>query len=275
MRRWFRDLDRILRGEATQMASLDRGVIDVSVRGLVFVLVLLSMAYGLCMGTFALAKEGGPNYIQAVASMVKLPALFFLTLLVTLPSLYVTNALVGSRLTPQSVVRLLVSGLGVMIAVLASVGPIIAFFSVSTTSYPFMLLTNVAVFAGAGALGLKFLLQTLQRLSDAPRVRPPGPMPSPHPAYEPGEGKAIEGPKLPLHRDDVPGALDRPDGQVLGRDVRIIFRLWIVLFGLVGAQMGWVLRPFLGNPNQPFTWFRARESNFFQGVWVALQSLFS
>ena len=28
----------------------------------------------------------------------------------------------------------------------------------------------------------------------------------------------------------------------------------MVVFGLVGAQMGWVLRPFIGNPNQPFQW---------------------
>jgi len=34
----------------------------------------------------------------------------------------------------------------------------------------------------------------------------------------------------------------------------------------VGAQMGWDLRPFIGNPNQPFAWLRPRESNFFEGV---------
>ena len=34
--------------------------------------------------------------MQLVASMLKVPTLFFLTLLVTLPSLYVFNALVGS-----------------------------------------------------------------------------------------------------------------------------------------------------------------------------------
>ena len=36
--------------------------------------------------------------MQVLASMVKVPLLFYLTLLVTLPSLYVFNALVGSRL---------------------------------------------------------------------------------------------------------------------------------------------------------------------------------
>ena len=49
----------------------------------------------------------------------------------------------------------------------------------------------------------------------------------------------------------------------------------MLLFGVVGAQMGWVLRPFLGNPNVPFTWFRERESNFFEAVFQALKSLFS
>jgi hypothetical protein len=51
--------------------------------------------------------------------------------------------------------------------------------------------------------------------------------------------------------------------------------VWIVIFGLVGAQMGWVLRPFVGNPNLPFAWLRARESNFFQAVFQTLQNLIS
>ena len=71
-----------------------------------------------------------------------------------MPSLYVFNALVGSRLTLAAVIRLLVATLGVIVAVLASLGPIVAFFSVSTTSYPFMVLFNVVVFAVSGVLGL-------------------------------------------------------------------------------------------------------------------------
>ena len=45
--------------------------------------------------------------------MLKVPALFLLTLIVTMPSLYVFNALVGSRLTFLSVLRLLVASLAV------------------------------------------------------------------------------------------------------------------------------------------------------------------
>jgi hypothetical protein len=59
------------------------------------------------------------------------------------------------------------------------------------------------------------------------------------------------------------------------RAVRSVFACWMVVFALVGAQMGWVLRPFIGSPNLPFTLFRERKSNFFQAVINALEGLFS
>jgi hypothetical protein len=54
-----------------------------------------------------------------------------------------------------------------------------------------------------------------------------------------------------------------------------VFRVWILVFGLVGAQMSWVLRPFLGHPGTEFALLRARESNFFEAVLSALSHLFS
>src|SRR5712671_2770226 len=168
MKVWWRDLDRILRGEATRLPALRRRTVEVEVGGLSVVLLILGMVYGACMGCFALLREGGPAFWQLIAAMVKVPALFFLTLLVTFPSLYVFNALVGSRLTLGSVLRLLVAALAVMVAVLSSLGPIVAFFSVSTKTYAFMLLINVVVFAISGLLGLIFLLRTLHRLSIVP-----------------------------------------------------------------------------------------------------------
>ncbi len=61
-----------------------------------------------------------------------------------------------------------------------------------------------------------------------------------------------------------PGALDRMEGHVLSRHVKKVFYCWVVMFGFVGAQMGWVLRPFVGSPNSQFTWFRERHGNFFE-----------
>jgi hypothetical protein len=256
-RRGLVELDQILRGEATRPGALSRRTVEISAGSVTFVLVVLSMMYGVCMGCFALFRATGAVPMQIVAAMVKLPALFALTLLVTLPSLYVFNALVGSQLALRTVVRLLLAALSVTIAVLASLGPIVAFFSVSTTSYPFMILLNVVVFAASGMLGLAFLLQTLHRLSLIP---PPS--------------EVLREPAPVDNEAATPSALDPVDDQMLGRHVKIVFRIWVVVFGLVGAQMGWVLRPFIGNPSSPFVWFRHRESNFFEAVIQAFGNLF-
>ena len=49
----------------------------------------------------------------------------------------------------------------------------------------------------------------------------------------------------------------------------------MIVFGLVGAQMNWVLRPFIGNPTLPFEWFGERKGNFFIAVFKAIINLFS
>ena len=41
---------------------------------------------------------------------------------------------------------------------------------------------------------------------------------------------------------------------------------WLVLYGFVGSQLGWTLRPFVGSPNEPFALFREIESNFYVQV---------
>ena len=205
-------------------------------------------------------------------TIIKVPAVFYLTLLVTFPSLYVFNALVGSRLTLISVWRLLLASLAVNLAVLASLGPIVMFFSLSTKSYAFIQLLNVAVFTVAGVLGLTFLLQTLHRLTTS-FVHPMSPPPNVE--VKPiGEGESTVAPEIHERAlQEEPSALDMPEGETLARHTRLVFGCWVVIFAVVGAQMGWVLRPFIGNPVQPFTWFRARESNFFEAVFNALQSV--
>jgi hypothetical protein len=222
--------------------------------------------------------------MQIPASMIKVPALFLLTLLVTVPSLYVFNTLVGSRLTFGSTTRLLLSALAVMLAVLASAGPIVAFFSLSTTSYEFMILLNVVVFAVAGLLGLGFLLQTLHRLSIAEMLRlaqsaetmaePPPDAPTMASAQPTAsEVKPAPPPLPPAWPPDRISPLQNPQGQVLASEVKSVFRIWLVVFALVGAQMGWVLRLFIGAPGVPFTFLRPKQSNFFMAVASDLERL--
>jgi hypothetical protein len=234
MRHWIQTLDSILRGEATRPEVVRSGAFTVPVGGLAVLVVLLGATYGLCMACFAVFHRSDPQYLQLVSSAAKVPALFLLTLAVTLPSLYVFNALMGSRLTAGAILQLLMASLGVALAVLASLGPIVAFFSFTTSSYPFMKLLNVAVFAFSGAAGLRFTMRTLFLLTRS-------------------------------HESE--------EGAVSNRSVRAVFATWVIVFGLVGAQMSWVLRPFLGDPDKPFEWFRPRESNFFEAVRATIAAL--
>jgi hypothetical protein len=182
--------------------------------------------------------------------MMKVPALFLLTLFVTFPSMYVFSALAGSRMRFADTIGLMVAAILIMLTVLASLGPIVAFFSVSTPNYPFMVLLNVVMFAISGLLGLRFLLQTLRRIGVASAPAPPA---------APTE---LTEPVVP-HREPAP--LDT---------ARVIFRIWVIVFSLVGAQMGWVLRPWLGAPGRQFEWIRPREQNIFVGIVNKIVELF-
>lgn len=272
MWKWVEILDSVLRGDATRLSRLRDGQIAVPVERLTILLILLGAIYGFCMGCFAVFNRETPQYMQLLASTVKVPALFLFTLLVTLPSLYVFNALVGSRLSGLSLLRLLIASLGVTLAVLASFGPIVAFFSLTTDSYPFMKLLNVLVFVIAGGLGLGFLMQTLHRLTLAEQAR----IGSASQAAPPASDPAVTAPpsQPPAAPPENMGALERIPESSPSRNVRIVFACWVIVFGLVGAQMSWVLRPFIGDPARPFEWFRHRESNFFESVRQTFRILF-
>jgi hypothetical protein len=279
MYRAFKALDRVLRGEATQLPALREGNIPIPAGSLTGVLIVLGMIAGACTGLFAVITRysDDPEHViqgwkQLLASTAKVPLLFCLTLLVTFPSLYVFNALVGSRLRMAAMLRLMIAALCVMMAVLASLGPIVAFFAVSTTSYPFMKLLTVVAYAVAGGLGLSFLLQTLHRLTLA-RVAESAPTTA-EPPPPPLEGsESTDAPERPY--TPAPGALERVRAWQLDPRVRTIFQIWVVVFGLVGAQMSWVLRPFIGDPDKDFSFFRPRDSHFFQAVFQAIHKLFS
>jgi hypothetical protein len=252
MRKWIQAMDNILRGETTRLSRLREGPLEIPARGLTVLIIMLGAFHGSCMGWMALFNRDTPVYGQVLASMLKVPALFLLTLLVTFPSLYVFNALVGSRLTLVILFRLLIAALVVTLSVLASFGPIVAFFSLTTTNYPFMVLFNVLLF------GLSLL--------DIPAPPVPAPLPAAVGGAEPSPTVVAAG--------EPSGALERLSGSVLGRNVKTVFFCWVFVFGLVGVQMSWILRPFIGNPDQPFEWFRARDSNFLEAVGRALLNLF-
>lgn len=273
MTRWLTHLDDLLRGRRTDPQSLAEDRVLVSAPGFLTLAIILGALYGVFMGLFAVINRSPTEYMQLVASMVKLPALFLLTLLITFPSLYVFNALVGCRLTAASMLRLLVGAIVVNLAVAASFGPILGFFTLSTTSYSFMVVLNVALLGIAGIVGLGFLLRVLRRLADwqsaqswfqqtADASPPQKIAANAPPGIDPSD--ASSPPTRAKLQPPVGGPSD-PAGMIL--------RVWLLIYAMVGAQMGWILRPFIGSPNLPFEWFRPRSGNFIEGLAGAIRSL--
>jgi hypothetical protein len=249
MVRWLKNLDELLRGERTKADLLEHGEFPLPLWTFVALAVVLGAIYGFFMGWYSVANTEPSRWQQMFAAMVKVPALFLLTLLVTFPSLYVFNALVGTRLSFLSALRLLVAAIVITLAVAASLGPIVAFFTLSTTSYSFMVVLNVAMLGLAGLIGLGFLLTTLRKMAR-------------HYAWTIRRGPENE---------QVP--VTSPRAEETTGSPNIIFQIWVVIFGLVGAQMAWLLRPFIGAPSLEWEFFRIREGNFFLSLLEHLSKL--
>lgn len=276
-----RDVDRLLRGKFTKTEDLRAGRIEVPVKTLVIVGVLLGTVYGLFMGLYALLRPGSPSFVQLLYTTIKVPLLYLLTLGVTFPSLYVFSALANSRLRSFDTLRLLLVAVGVNLALLASFGPVTGFFTLSTDSYPFMILLNVVFFGVSGIVGLTFLSNALKSVFSAepPPIAEAPTEPDPGDEDEEEEEETVDaGVKAPESGVNFIPVRDRysPHPAPSPEDVqRRIFVVWTIIYGIVGAQMGWILRPFIGSPNLPVQFLRERDSNFFQAILRTLGDLFS
>jgi hypothetical protein len=206
------------------------------------------------MGLYAGLRPLNPTWAQVPAAMLKVPLLFLLTLAVTLPSLYVFSALAQSRLRFPETLRLLLTAVVVDLAMLASLGPVTAFFTLSTESYPFIVFLNVCFFAPAGIVGVAFLARALRDVF----AHGPAREMSGEAAETSGAAPAKTIRSGPRHQDRS----------------SFVLRVWILIYALVGMQMGWILRPFISNPVDPWTPFRPRRSNVFEAFVQMVRELF-
>jgi hypothetical protein len=55
-------------------------------------------------------------------------------------------------------------------------------------------------------------------------------------------------------------SLRRSYRELIARNARHrwMIRIWLAVYAFVGIQMGWVLRPFIGNPDMPTSFFREK-----------------
>jgi hypothetical protein len=124
--------------------------------------IVLSAVYGAIMGLY-------PGGLQILYDAVKIPMLLLISLYITAPSFYVLTSLLGGRRSLSQVVVLLLSALTVMSTILLALVPVNLFFiltsaNTSFSTYAFVVLINVLIFALAGFFALIYLLRGFMAL---------------------------------------------------------------------------------------------------------------
>ncbi len=51
---------------------------------------------------------------------------------------------------------------------------------------------------------------------------------------------------------------------------RWVMWLWVLVYGFVGSQMAWTLRPFIGAPSMKFELFRQLGGNFYTNIFASI-----
>lgn len=234
-------LDRLLRGNFSTDDTPQVG------KALLFWQVALAAFFGLCLGLFALSARETPDARFMLGAALKLPILILGATLVTLPSLYVFLALFDVPLRFTQVLGGMLAANTIFATVIASLGPILGFFSLSSQSYPFILLLNVAICGLGGLLGMRLVIKTLTA------AHPQNPTP-----------QAI------IDADDEDEEESPPALPARSQSWKGILGIWMVLYAFVGTQLAWILRPFIGSPDSPFVWFRGKSGSFVDTVLRAL-----
>lgn len=218
-------IETILRNRRKFFTEI-RQNIDVlpKIRAMFLSCLIFLAIYGLVMGI-----AHSPQ--QAVSSLVKLPFLFLATLAICAPSLHFFNILFGSKQTLSQTLALLLTAISTTAVLLFSLAPITFFFLISTAQYDFFKLLNVVFFAISGFLGIVFLRQGLEIVTE--------------------------------REDEAEGIKTR----------RLIFVIWVLLYGFVGTQMAWTLSPFLGDPTHEFILFSQHGGSFYSDVLNSFSNL--
>lgn len=168
-----------------------------------------AIVWGIVLALYGVVMGVPGGVYQMLLSGIKLPILFGLAALVSLPALYFLGMYFDARLTLYQVGALVSAMLVVVAALALAFAPVLLVLWISVGDYNLYKLACAAVLALTGCLGVLFLKEGLE--------------------------------KTARH------GLQKPRGT--------FFWVWAVLFALAGAQLAWLLRPFIGNPQEPFRLF--------------------
>ena len=125
----------------------------------------LTFFYGLVMGCYS-------GFMQALTAGVKVPVMFFLSLLVCFPAFFLLHFILGSRMRLLQMTAIILAGFVLTGAIMVSFTPIIVFFVLTGGNYHFLQLLHVGVFALAGGFGMKMVLDALKYSCEEKSIYP-------------------------------------------------------------------------------------------------------
>ena len=295
-------IERILRDRQGiwQQVVEDRDLTKLTAQMLGSSMIALAV-YGAVLGSFH-------SFLMALTSAVKLPLLFLVTLAICLPTLYLFNLVFGARLSVRQSLSLVMVALTVTAMLALAFAPISLFFLITAPDYGFFKLLNVAILGLSALVGLRFLTGGMRVLNDhgllspakeeeaRPELTVPAqPMIPAQPVAVPAGGNGATGPEATTTLTEAPPApapMPVPPGYVLQpvqrpmpvRPVKpqpaanppsmTLLYVWIFLFGFVGTQLAWTLRPFFGSPGMEFSLYREIDGNFYAEIIRTLANLF-
>jgi hypothetical protein len=111
------------------------------------IIVCASALYGFTMGI-------AHSISQAFCAALKVPMLFYLTLVTCLPTLHFIGLLLGSKVRFTQTTAVLLWGIAITSVLLGAFAPISLFFLVTGSTYNFLMIMHVLVFTFCGAAGL-------------------------------------------------------------------------------------------------------------------------
>ncbi len=226
-------IERILR---------DRGGIWCQVhdkRDLKALIVRMATSSIISLACYGAVLGASHSAVQALSSAVKLPILFVVTIAICLPTLYLFNLVFGARLSVSQALALVLLAVTVTSVLSLTFAPISLFFLVTAPQYEFYKLLNVAILLLTALVGLRFLISGMNGLNRLARL-----------GAQPSE-----------ERDPAQSA--QSEGNTAAPTLLYV---WVLLFGFVGTQLGWTLRPFVGSPGEPFQIFRPIGGNFYVDI---------
>jgi hypothetical protein len=228
--------------------------------------MLASSAISLALyGTVLGASYG---WQQALSSLVKLPLLFLATLAICLPTLYLFNLVFGARLSMVQAVALIMVSITVTAVLTLAFAPISLFFLVTAQSYSFFKLLNVGILLLTAIVGLRFLVEGMRELNQHQQTAPvPSNGTPPEPVLLEAKSAGVATLTAPA-RTQAAAPVRAPAPASMG-----LLYIWIVLFGFVGTQLAWTLRPFFGDPGKPFGLFREVGGTFYADVFSTVGKL--